>query len=156
MKSVVKPSAEFRFKKATGTDNSPCGYQKRLACGEQAEGQADADWLSQSGSCESRLISIPTGLGKTAAVVLAWLWNRVHLQSGKWPRRLVYCLPIRTLVEQTRDEAKKWIDALFDAGLITSKPRVVVLMGGENLEPEAKDWDIHPEAPASNHRPSES
>jgi hypothetical protein len=25
--------------------------------------------------CQSRLIDIPTGLGKTAAVVLAWLWN---------------------------------------------------------------------------------
>jgi len=37
--------------------------------------------------CESRLINIPTGLGKTAAVVLAWLYNRVYLKSEKWPRR---------------------------------------------------------------------
>lgn len=26
--------------------------------------------------CISRLISVPTGLGKTAAIVLSWLWNR--------------------------------------------------------------------------------
>jgi CRISPR-associated endonuclease/helicase Cas3 len=40
-------------------------------------------------------------LGKTAAVVLAWLWNRVQRPDSEWPRRLVYCLPMRTLVEQT-------------------------------------------------------
>jgi len=33
--------------------------------------------LAEDSACESRLIEIPTGLGKTAAVVLAWLWNRV-------------------------------------------------------------------------------
>ena len=47
------------FNAATG--NAPYDYQRRL--GESA--------------CESRLINIPTGLGKTAAVVLAWLWTRV-------------------------------------------------------------------------------
>jgi hypothetical protein len=46
------------------------------------------------------------GLGKTAAAILAWLWRRrepppeVRAQT---PRRLVYCLPTRILVEQTRD-----------------------------------------------------
>src|SRR5438552_12834512 len=51
------------FKAAT--DNEPYDYQCRLAGGD-------------SGCrCESRLINIPTGLGKTAAVVLAWLWNRL-------------------------------------------------------------------------------
>lgn len=92
--------------------------------------------------CESRLINIPTGLGKTAAVVLAWLYNRVHLQDAKWLRRLVYCLPMRTLVEQTASEAQKWIDALHLAGHIPEKPRAVILMGGE----DATDWDLYPEA----------
>ncbi|HPU57495.1 MAG TPA: DEAD/DEAH box helicase [Verrucomicrobiota bacterium] len=85
------------------------------------------------------MINIPTGLGKTAAVVMAWLWNRVAhphaTHRDTWPRRLVYCLPMRTLVEQTRDETRKWINKLVDAGLIPTdrKPRVVVLMGGESL-----------------------
>lgn len=94
-------------------------------------------------ACTSRLISIPTGLGKTAAVILAWLWNRVYRQDAGWPRRLVYCLPMRTLVEQTRDEAVKWIENL--TAHLPQKPRVVVLMGGEELDPDAKDWDIYPE-----------
>jgi CRISPR-associated endonuclease/helicase Cas3 len=120
------------FQKATG--NSPYAYQSRLAG-------------SDSGTtCNSQLINIPTGLGKTAAVVLAWLWNRVQLQNPKWPRRLVYCLPMRTLVEQTRDEARKWIESLAKNNLISGKPpRIVILMGGEGLEGDAKDWDIYPE-----------
>ena len=68
------------------------------------------------------LIDIPTGLGKTDAVVLAWLWRRRF--SGPdvraaTPRRLVYCLPMRTLVEQTRDKAKSWLGNL---GLLAKKP----------------------------------
>jgi CRISPR-associated endonuclease/helicase Cas3 len=98
--------------------------------------------------CESRLIDVPTGLGKTAAVVMAWLWNRVYREDENWPRRLVYCLPMRTLVEQTREETKKWIDELAAKGLISEskKPRVVVLMGGEILNEREREWDIHPEA----------
>ncbi len=50
------------------------------------------------------LLDIPTGCGKTAAVVLAWLWRRrfadEETKKGT-PRRLVYCLPMRVLVEHT-------------------------------------------------------
>jgi CRISPR-associated endonuclease/helicase Cas3 len=74
------------FQKVTG--NSPYAYQSRLA-------------ESDSGTtCNSQLINIPTGLGKTAAVVLAWLWNRVQIQNTAWPRRLVYCLPMRTVFNE--------------------------------------------------------
>ena len=82
------------FKAATGHDGS-FDYQRRLAGG------------NGGGACESKLINVPTGLGKTAAVVIAWLWNRLLPQIGNqkseirnhaWPRRLVYCLPMRTLV----------------------------------------------------------
>ncbi|MCB1077800.1 MAG: CRISPR-associated helicase Cas3', partial [Verrucomicrobiae bacterium] len=88
------------------------------------------------------MIDVPTGLGKTAAVILAWLWNRVKLRSAEWPRRLVYCLPMRTLVEQTRDEVRQWIGNLVKAGVIQGEsPEVYVLMGGE----EAEQWDLYPE-----------
>jgi CRISPR-associated endonuclease/helicase Cas3 len=117
------------FSCACGSDHTPYDYQVRLA----------------QSPCEGRLITIPTGLGKTAAVVLAWLYNRVHQQKADWPCRLVYCLPMRTLVEQTRDEANKWIEALHRAGDITVKPRVVILMGGEELKDYERNWDLHPE-----------
>ncbi len=86
------------------------------------------------------LIDIPTGFGKTSAVVLAWLWNRVFKQRDDWPRRLVYCLPMRTLVEQTHQNVGQWLDNLGVAGEVC----VHVLMGGE----DASDWDLHPERDA--------
>ncbi len=109
-------------------------------------GRPETEWLSNGVRCQSQLINIPTGLGKTAAVVLAWLWNRVHLQNPKWPRRLVYCLPMRTLVEQTDGEVKEWLNA---HGLLwngkpanrVGKVGVHILMGGE----DAGEWDIYPE-----------
>lgn len=141
---MKQPSFASFFQAATG--NKPYPYQCRLACGERS-GPPDEQPLAGGVPCASRLIEIPTGLGKTAAVTLAWLWNRVALQCPDWPRRLVYCLPMRTLVEQTRDEIKRWVENLATAGhLPTTKPRIVILMGGE--DPEDKDWDIHPEEPA--------
>jgi len=68
------------------TDNPPFDYQQRLA---GANGGT---------VCRSQLINIPAGLGKIAAVVLAWLWYRVELKNADWPRRLIYCLPMRTLI----------------------------------------------------------
>jgi hypothetical protein len=51
--------------------------------------EASRQWLSRPDpdGCRSRLINILTGLGKTAAVVLAWLWNRVINPSLDSPRR---------------------------------------------------------------------
>ncbi len=114
-------------------------YQVRLACGERFKCSED-EWLSGSSECESMLIDIPTGFGKTGAVVLAWLWNRVFKQRDDWPRRLVYCLPMRTLVEQTQQSVNGWLENLDLAGRVG----VHVLMGGE----DAADWDIHPERDA--------
>src|SRR5207247_4060401 len=111
----------------------------------------------------SQLINVPTGLGKTAAVVLAWLWNRFlailnnkpsSINSPQWPRRLVYCLPMRTLVEQTDRDVRKWLVRLARK---YTKPRdgsdlrwlarhsPVILMGGEDAD---RGWDICPEKPA--------
>jgi CRISPR-associated endonuclease/helicase Cas3 len=89
------------FRAATG--HEPFDYQRRLAGGDGGR------------AAESLLVNVPTGLGKTAAVVLAWLWNSVVLAhpakpaQPRWPRRLVYCLPMRTLVEQTRDNVAEWL-----------------------------------------------
>ena len=127
------------FCRATG-QLAPFDYQRRLAEGDGGAGNA----------CVSRLIDVPTGCGKTAAVVLAWLWNRVvHPDPARravWPRRLVYCLPMRTLVEQTHDEVTCWLgERLWDAQSDhAGKVGLHVLMGGE----EAGEWDAHPEADA--------
>jgi len=71
--------------------------------------------LATDGATMPALLDIPTGLGKTAAAVLAWLWRRRFADESvrkQTPRRLVYCLPMRVLVEQTYGEALKWLDRL--------------------------------------------
>lgn len=77
----------------------PFAYQCRLACGNDAR-LDNPKTLTQGCDCGSLLINVPTGLGKTGAVVLAWLWNRVELKKADWPRRLVYCLQMRTVFNE--------------------------------------------------------
>lgn len=136
------------FKTATQLD-SPFAYQCRLACGPHAD-PGKVEILRVGTACQSQLIQIPTGCGKTAAVVMAWLWNRVLQPNAdaraKWPRRLVFCLPMRTLVEQTRDNVRTWLSNLGDRewkgeGKHSGKVGLHILMGGE----EKTDWDLYPE-----------
>jgi hypothetical protein len=96
------------------------------------------------------LLDVPTGMGKTAAVSLAWLWKRGWREGGcrsdidaTAPRRLVWCLPMRVLVEQTRDNIVDWLRNLNVHGAVgTGKVSVHVLMGGED---DVESWAEHPE-----------
>jgi len=101
--------------------------------------------LAGSSDCPDRLIRIPTGFGKTLGVLAAWLWNRVERNNPRWPRRLVWCLPMRTLVEQTEDEIRKALersDRLWSGmGEHAGKVGVHRLMGGA----DAGQWSLHPE-----------
>jgi len=156
------------FKIATGNDPYP--WQCRLACGDAAD-LDNQESLSGYGAFESRLIDIPTGLGKTAGVVMAWLWNYLYNRDGQvqpiWPRRLVFNLPMRTLVEQTEQEVARWLGNLWQErdklefseqalddlswlcghGEEGKEHSPVVLMGGEDLSPAKREWDIWPEKP---------
>ena len=117
------------FKRATRSESEPDGrtpfpYQERFAKAEPLP----------------HLVRAPTGAGKTAAAVLGWLWRFFH--SGKpTPRRLVYCLPMRVLVEQSEREARRWIKNL---GREAEAVEVHVLMGGV----DADEWYLRPERPA--------
>ena len=109
------------------TGSAPYPYQVRLA----------------EGSSFPTLLKAPTGSGKTEAAVLAWLWRwQEHAEESirrKTPRRLVYCLPMRTLVEQTVGRVEGWISNLG----LESQVGVVALMGGE----PRTQWYLHPEKP---------
>ena len=105
------------FKKAFG--NPPFEYQKLLAEKELSD-----------------LLNLPTGAGKTAAMVGAWLWRRLQNPAGVG-RRLIYCLPMRTLVEQTRKVVKTALENLN----LTDRFSVHTLYGGDVSD----DWDIFPE-----------
>ena len=87
--------------------------------------------------CVDRLLRVPTGFGKTAGTILPWLFRRGVEQRRDWPTRLVYCLPMRVLVEQTEREIRTWLERAE-----LSVP-VNVLMGGI----EQTRWVAAPEQP---------
>jgi CRISPR-associated endonuclease/helicase Cas3 len=102
---VTQTTFEEMFWQAA-SNATPLPYQKRLAL--------DDPFPS--------LLDVPTGLGKTAAAVLAWIWRRRFAKESTrrdTPRRLVYCLPMRVLVEQTFKESVKWLNRL---GLLAGSP----------------------------------
>lgn len=88
------------------------------------------------------ILIAPTGLGKTAAVVLGWIW-RLLIDPAATPRRLVWCLPMRVLAEQIVREVRVWIDNLSEIFERSGRPKpsVHLLMGGAVDE----DWRLHPE-----------
>ncbi len=127
--------ADF-FRRATG--HEPYPYQERLASGETLSG----------------LLSVPTGAGKTAAAVLAWLWRRRHAAhevARRTPRRLAYCLPMRSLVEQTERVTREVLTALdipvvdwaaaVHGDLPAEAVGLAMAMGGE----PRVDWDLFPD-----------
>lgn len=119
----------------TVTGHEPFPYQKQFAEGV---------W--------SDVLDVPTGLGKTAAVTLAWAWKRGLRPEGQrgevdpaTPQRLVWCLPMRTLVEQTAENVRQWLARL---GWLAGDDRpdgvsVHVLMGGED---DLTSWTRCPDA----------
>src|SRR5512132_2507119 len=87
--------------------------------------------LGEETTCADRLLRIPTGFGKTAGVVLPWLYRRVVQNDPRWPLRLVFCLPMRVLVEQTESVISPWLAATG------GKAKLHVLMGGV----EGERWE---------------
>lgn len=116
------------YSRAYGREVAPYPYQCALAK------RSDID-----------VLIAPTGLGKTAAVTLGWAWRRLNFPN-ETPRRLVWCLPMRTLVEQTAAEATGWMQRLTDdfKGAEQKAPKVHLLMGGA----VADEWRLRPEDPA--------
>ncbi len=103
--------------------------------------------LASAHICDNRLVRVPTGMGKTLGVLAAWSYNRLVRDDPEWPRRLVLCLPMRVLVEQTLAVAEGWLRAL---GCLweqtTNRPAaaqvgVHLLLGGA----QARDWHLFPE-----------
>ncbi len=87
------------------------------------------------------LLNVATGAGKTAAIVGSWLWRRWQ-KPETVGRRLVYCLPMRTLVEQTESVVSDCIRRLEESNTIPKdRFRACVLMGGDVSD----EWDTNPE-----------
>ncbi|MBK6918561.1 MAG: DEAD/DEAH box helicase [Deltaproteobacteria bacterium] len=111
------------FRKATSRD--PYAYQRAFAA---AESLPD-------------LLEAPTGSGKTATAVLGWLWRRLHgspTQRDEAGTRLVFCLPMRTLVEQTHRAVIEWVRRL---NLGPERLGVHLMLGGAVDD----GWEQHPD-----------
>ncbi len=108
------------FQDKEGRPQKPFDYQRRLALDDPMPS----------------LVNAATGAGKTNAILGAWMWRRLT-NPNSVGRRLVYCLPMRTLVEQTRDVARAAIKRLG----FEERFRVHVLMGGDVTD----EWDSWPE-----------
>ncbi len=115
-----------------------------------ASGLRPHDWqaaLASDSQCSNRLIRVPTGFGKTLGVLSVWLWHRVANSRESWPRRLVWCLPMRVLVEQTEEECRSALrksGLLWEGGEHVGKVGVHLLMGGA----DPNEWCLYPEYPA--------
>lgn len=101
---------------------------------------AEGDW--------PEVLIAPTGSGKTAGVTLAWMHHRLQ-RPDSTPRKLVWCLPMRALVDQTLNEVRNWVQRVQGAGidsdaLLPSTEDVHVLMGGA----DSGSWLEAPERPA--------
>ncbi|HEV2536754.1 MAG TPA: DEAD/DEAH box helicase, partial [Streptosporangiaceae bacterium] len=117
----------FREAGATGAEpdgHEPYGYQARMA----REGLPP-------------VVEAPTGTGKTA-IILSWLWRRLYADPGSTPRRLVYALPQRSLVEQVAGQAARW---LANLGLADQVALHVVTGGAGESRP---DWRMDMHKPA--------
>jgi CRISPR-associated endonuclease/helicase Cas3 len=84
------------------------------------------------------VVEAPTGTGKTG-IILAWLWRRLYAAPGSTPRRLVYALPQRSLVEQVAGEAAKWLANLGLADQVA----LHVVMGGAGGSQRQWRLDMH-------------
>jgi CRISPR-associated endonuclease/helicase Cas3 len=117
---------------------------------EAHAGHLPHPWQAELGAaadCQDRLIRVPTGLGKTLGVLAAWSYHRLVRRDPAWPRRLVLCLPMRVLVEQTEAAVREWLERLGRLWTqVSERPGdgevgVHLLLGGA----AARDWHLFPE-----------
>jgi CRISPR-associated endonuclease/helicase Cas3 len=107
---------------------------------EQATGYRPYPYQQVLANGAPTVLDVYTGLGKTEATTLAWLYRRLS-DPDNTPRRLFYCLPMRALVEQMRSRIAESFARLEQLKIQT--PRIEVVMGGDIGE----EWFLVPERP---------
>lgn len=112
-----------RFKELVG--HEPFPWQQRLY----------GDWFA--GGEIPNVCRVPTGLGKTSVIAVWWIAREAH---ARLPRRLVYVVNRRTVIDQTTAEAEKLQAKVGKNNLAISTLR------GQHAE--TSDWFVDPGRPA--------
>jgi CRISPR-associated endonuclease/helicase Cas3 len=86
--------------------------------------------------------NLPTGLGKTSVIAI-WLIALAN-HPTKLPRRLVYVVNRRTVVDQTTDEVEKYRHNLVAAGI--TEPLAISTLRGQFAD--NREWSADPSKPA--------
>ena len=126
------PSRSIDFEAAFSllTGNKPFPWQRALY----------DDWFSVGrfpATC-----NLPTGLGKTS-IIAVWLIAR-ETNPSSVPRRLVYVVNRRTVVDQTTDEVEKYQSNLIPAGI--TQPLAISTLRGQFAD--NREWAADPSRPA--------
>jgi CRISPR-associated endonuclease/helicase Cas3 len=90
--------------------------------------------------------SLPTGLGKTLIVAI-WLIALMD-QPGKIPRRLVYVVNRRTVVDQTTEEVEKLCENLSKLENVPKHARQVTISTLRGQYADNHEWSADPSRPA--------
>lgn len=130
---------DARFAALTG--NEPFPWQRRLyhrLLGIESNGVPDVPT-----SC-----CLPTGLGKTSVIAV---WILALADGAPLPRRLVYVVNRRTVVDQTTNELLKYREAIRDKELLSSVKRLFDPLAISTLRGQFADngqWCEDPSRPA--------
>jgi CRISPR-associated endonuclease/helicase Cas3 len=141
---MTSPSFREFFTELWGVP--PFGWQERLAA--QVVG---AGWPST--------LDLPTGVGKTAAIDVA-VWH-LAVSAGRAPRRILFVVDRRVVVDAAYERAKALADRLRDAdtgttrGVVADALRRIAGSRGEPLVavrlrggvPRERDWAVSPLQP---------
>ncbi|WP_298331125.1 DEAD/DEAH box helicase family protein, partial [Asticcacaulis sp.] len=112
----------------TLTDHEPLHWQSRLHARFMAGNLPPA-------------LDLPTGLGKTSVMAV---WLAATIMGAPLPKRLVYVVDRRTVVDQATDEADKLKARAEAAGLLADLP--ISTLRGQHLD--NRRWMEDPAAPA--------
>jgi len=133
--SVEQHRSWLRLLLGLGEEETPFPWQERLL----------EDFIA--GKLPSAL-DIPTGLGKTAVIAI---WIAARAQGAKIPRRLVYVVDRRAVVDQATTEAERIREVIeTDAGLKKAaglaRPLPISTLRGQHVD--NRDWLEDPSLPA--------
>ena len=120
---------EFKTVFQNLTDNAPLSWQERLF----HEHFAKSDFPP--------VIDLPTGLGKTMVMAI---WLIAWAKSRSLPRRLIYVVDRRTVVDQATDLAKKLSERAGSAIDLPNLP--ISTLRGQRAD--NREWSRDPSCPA--------